>query len=127
GGTVEEPAYELTSNLFDAVAFPLVLWAVFVAPFRLVSFLTRPRYTSTSGVARYHDVSGAVLAARWRRRVRRAAWAVAGFVVVAVAPGVVGSTVAAAGFGVSVLLLAALALLALAYWLAPPHPVERGR
>lgn len=50
---------------------PAAMVALVVLPVRSVLFLARPSYRSRSVSTRYRDVSADVLAARWRRRVRR--------------------------------------------------------
>ncbi len=125
-GEVQRTEYGLDDAIIIAVVGPLLLWAVLVLPWRILTALLRSRYAMTAQPPRVQDLTRPVRRARLRRAVRKVAW-----VLMVLALGL-GLTVVAergdgAGLGAAVLILPTLGLLALTYRWAPPHPVERGR
>ena len=125
-GEVERVEYGLVDAIVMALVGPSLLWAVLVLPWRSITALLRPRYLMTADPPRVQDLTRQVLLARTGRAVRKVVWTLAGsFLVLVLALAVEGddgAMGAAVIFGVP-----AIALLALTYRFAPPHPVERGR
>ncbi|WP_156250211.1 hypothetical protein [Pseudactinotalea terrae] len=123
---VDTPGFNPEAIVLGLIV-PVVLIALVVAPFRLVTMLARARYTSSSTSPRYHDVARIVTKARWLRLIRRLAWSAIGFVLV------VGGLGAAAG-DLSILwgtlLICAIPVIVLIIGqrtFLKPSPVERGR
>ena len=125
-GGVDTPGYTIQSWIL-VLLVPVILVAFVVVPYRLLRSLTRPRYTSASTSPRYHDVSGRVRSAQWRRRVQRFLWwTLAFFAMVAVSA--ITTRDSSQGFGTVVLLVILGAVILVGrFTFLKRDPVERGR
>ncbi|WP_148239309.1 hypothetical protein [Ruania zhangjianzhongii] len=125
-GTPADNRFDLTLVFVLAFVGPGMLWALLVLPWRLILALLRPRYTIGDHPPRVQDLTTAVRWARVRRFIRRIAWglALAG-VLLGLGFAITGTSEQALGITAIAALL--VGVLALAYKVAPPHPVERGR